>query len=410
MNSGQPRFIAGESGPEKIEIQPIKSFAHGGSVETSGETFQEILKGLRPPQPLTAPAPVDRQIAGPAPAVPVATDGTFTPPPATTPATPTSITGTAPTAQPILSQLGAATGTAAGDHFAPFLPPPGGPAPIITQPQQPGTAGGEHFAPFLPPQTPPVPQLPGEQFNTQLEQALEAKKQELGVEELTPGWFSVVYQTIFAEYKRTLPGGVGDRFGEGGTLPWIELQVEIRNKAALGQLSGTDALALQQQGLGALALIVQKAVTGLISQQDATKMLGAGIISPVGTEFQQPFASIPGPQGQVIRDTRGPEGGPLTAADQAALTSGQSGGQFFDPTEAIQRLMNFTPQQFFGLLPSQVQHLAGTVSSLGVPPDDFFQSLFRGFPQGINPAQVSFGNFAKGGTVVVNPDGQGISY
>ncbi|MCH8162066.1 MAG: hypothetical protein IIB88_09255, partial [Chloroflexi bacterium] len=125
------------------------------------------------------------------------------------------------------------------------------------------------------------------------------------------------------------------------------------------------------------------------------RMLGAGIISPVGTPFQLPYGTIPGPQGQPIRDTRGPEGGPLTAADQAstALTSGQSGGQFFDPTEAIQRLMNFTPQQFFGLLPSQVQHLAGTVSSLGVPPDDFFQSLLRGFPQGINPAQVNFGNF-----------------
>ena len=66
---------------------------------------------------------------------------------------------------------------------------------------------------------------------------------------------------------------------------------------------------------------------------------------------------------------------------------------FFNPGDAIRRLMNFTPRQFFSLLPSQLQFLGGASSQLAVPPEDFFQSLLRGFPTAPNPARINFGNF-----------------
>ncbi|MCH7910989.1 MAG: hypothetical protein IIB38_15415, partial [Candidatus Hydrogenedentes bacterium] len=59
MISGRPLFSMGEGGKkERLDItplEPIKSFAHGGSVETEGQTFQEILKGLQSPQPEQPP-------------------------------------------------------------------------------------------------------------------------------------------------------------------------------------------------------------------------------------------------------------------------------------------------------------------------------------------------------------------
>ncbi len=52
-----------------------------------------------------------------------------------------------------------------------------------------------------------------------------------------------------------------------------------------------------------------------------------------------------------------------------------------------------------GLLPSGRDFISGRVSALGVPPDDFWADLERGFPTGINPAQITRANFSEGGMV-----------
>ena len=57
----------------------------------------------------------------------------------------------------------------------------------------------------------------------------------------------------------------------------------------------------------------------------------------------------------------------------------------------IRRLMAMTPRQYYGLLPSQRQTLASVVSQLGVPPEDFFRSVERQFPSGVNPGRIAFG-------------------
>ena len=78
----------------------------------------------------------------------------------------------------------------------------------------------------------------------------------------------------------------------------------------------------------------------------------------------------------------GPTGLPSQAADPAQLHVG----------DLIRKLMALTPRQYFGLLPNQKQILASVVSQLGVEPDDFFTSLERQAPPGVNPASISFGS------------------
>ena len=73
------------------------------------------------------------------------------------------------------------------------------------------------------------------------------------------------------------------------------------------------------------------------------------------------------------------------------------------PGEAIQRLSRFTPRSYAGLLPSQRELMASLVSGLGVEPADWMTSIERSMPTGVNPAFMGFGNFARGGRVVVAP-------
>ncbi len=75
-------------------------------------------------------------------------------------------------------------------------------------------------------------------------------------------------------------------------------------------------------------------------------------------------------------------GGPTAAAPQ------------FSRSQVLQQLArSFTPKSFFGLLPSQNPLLDSIVSSLGMPPQDFRQSLLNSFPQGINPNSLFRGGF-----------------
>ncbi|KKN34825.1 hypothetical protein LCGC14_0790050 [marine sediment metagenome] len=62
-----------------------------------------------------------------------------------------------------------------------------------------------------------------------------------------------------------------------------------------------------------------------------------------------------------------------------------------DIGDIVRRLMNIQPRSYFNLLPSDRAGLAGDVSQLGVPPEDFFASVERQFPRGVNPAGISFG-------------------
>lgn len=79
-------------------------------------------------------------------------------------------------------------------------------------------------------------------------------------------------------------------------------------------------------------------------------------------------------------------------------------GGFPNIGAAVRALMNFTPRQFFSLLPSQKAIWQSAVSALGLDPADVEQSILRGFPQGANPNTVSFGNFAAGGQILAGGD------
>jgi hypothetical protein len=57
----------------------------------------------------------------------------------------------------------------------------------------------------------------------------------------------------------------------------------------------------------------------------------------------------------------------------------------------LQRGLN--PRSFFNLLPSQVARLGSRVSRLGVPEEDFFASVFRQFPQGMDPSRIFSAGF-----------------
>ncbi len=406
VNSGQPRFSVGEAGPEEITIKPIKSFAHGGSVETGGTTLQEYLKKLQSPQSLAQPAPVDRQLPGPVPIQPVATDGTFGPPPATTPATPSPIAGTAPTGQTI-------PGPAPAVPVAPVGLKPGGGGP------------GSEEAFFGP---------DGQVFtkSDQLNKVLTPGSIEVGawhddgrpVTAQDPMTIEEIYSTPEYQNARAVIEGALQR-GEHSQIEHQALVRDLNSKfyqranpviapftgkaegsvqlSALSFGGGPDAARSWHGVMWYLESIGVLPQGWAFSQRENPQPLPEDIwITPEMIRAGQEYGSLmpasiaPSASGaptlEALRKTGGRRDA-LGLGPQPGLASGQSGGQFFDPTEAIQRLMNFTPQQFFGLLPSQVERLAGTISSLGVPPDDYFQSLFRGFPTGINSAQINFGNF-----------------
>jgi hypothetical protein len=61
------------------------------------------------------------------------------------------------------------------------------------------------------------------------------------------------------------------------------------------------------------------------------------------------------------------------------------------------------PRSFFNMLPSQREFLAGIVSFLGRPPEDFFEEVFRSFPTAPNPAQTLFASFSEGGEILALP-------
>jgi hypothetical protein len=73
--------------------------------------------------------------------------------------------------------------------------------------------------------------------------------------------------------------------------------------------------------------------------------------------------------------------------------------------EAIRMLSSFSPRQFYSLLPSQRELRQSLVSGLGVDPRDNIASIMAAFPTAtaVNPAATTFGNFAKGGRVLVAP-------
>ena len=92
---------------------------------------------------------------------------------------------------------------------------------------------------------------------------------------------------------------------------------------------------------------------------------------------------------------QGTSAGDIGAAAQQFLQSiPRSAG------EAIRRLTPKTPQEFFGLLPSDLAVLESLISGLGTPPENFIQSIMRAFPTGPDPSRISFGNFRDGGTII----------
>jgi len=61
------------------------------------------------------------------------------------------------------------------------------------------------------------------------------------------------------------------------------------------------------------------------------------------------------------------------------------------------------PQSYFGMLPKQRQLMEGVLSSWGYPPEDFWASLERTFPTGIDPSRIFMGSFARGGQIATAP-------
>ncbi len=89
-----------------------------------------------------------------------------------------------------------------------------------------------------------------------------------------------------------------------------------------------------------------------------------------------------------------------SARDIYLASIGETPQMPLTPGEAIRRLSSFTPDSFFGLLPSQLELWKSQVSALGVPPDDVIQSILRSFPTAANPGAVTFGSFAEGGRIL----------
>ena len=113
----------------------------------------------------------------------------------------------------------------------------------------------------------------------------------------------------------------------------------------------------------------------LPGQQVAPNIFGQPLPQPA--PVQQPGFVNPFPD----RGTVGPTGLPGQAAQPAQINIGN----------IIRRLMAITPRIYRNLLPSDKARISSAVSQLGVPPEDFWQSVFAQWPPGVNPAGISFG-------------------
>lgn len=61
--------------------------------------------------------------------------------------------------------------------------------------------------------------------------------------------------------------------------------------------------------------------------------------------------------------------------------------------------MGLRPSSYYNMPGSVREGMSGIVSALGMPPDDFYQGLEQGYPQGVNPAQGITAGFSQGGQV-----------
>ena len=90
----------------------------------------------------------------------------------------------------------------------------------------------------------------------------------------------------------------------------------------------------------------------------------------------------------------------LDAAMRARLTSNgtpgfATGGTVaFTPQDFLARAQrSFTPRAYSNLMPSQKDWFSGIVSGMGAEPTDFWTSVERQFPTGVDPNRTWSGNF-----------------
>lgn len=97
---------------------------------------------------------------------------------------------------------------------------------------------------------------------------------------------------------------------------------------------------------------------------------------------------------------------PLPSAAQiAAMTPEQKMQQ--GPQLLSNIRMGLRPSSYYNMPGSVREGMSGIVSALGMPPDDFYQGLEQGFPQGVNPAQGITAGFNRGGKVKVKKGADG---
>lgn len=85
-----------------------------------------------------------------------------------------------------------------------------------------------------------------------------------------------------------------------------------------------------------------------------------------------------------------------------------AGGTVLSAGQRLQNIkMGLRPSTYYNMLPSARQFTEGAVSALGMPPEDFWFDLERGFPTGPNPNQGITAGFQDGGKISIKhgPDG-----
>ena len=104
---------------------------------------------------------------------------------------------------------------------------------------------------------------------------------------------------------------------------------------------------------------------------------------------QPPYTPPPPPYTQADIDALLAQLNPTQQPTYPAPT----GPQQYQPGELIRRFMSgLDPRTYYRkLLPSQIDFLGSIVSGLGVDPRDFFTSVERQFPTGVDPSQIYFG-------------------
>lgn len=293
-----------------------------------------------PPRPALGPAPV--QAPQPAPPAPAPTQ-TSAPIQAPQP-TQRPIPGPAPV-QPVSGPTGAPVGA----------PPPtttGGP---ISAPQPaprpiPGPAPVQTTAP--PP--PPAPTGPLHIISPEVMQVLSQNPR------------------AAAEALRELPSSA-----QG---PDVD-----RLRALVASFAGPLQFTAGAQGRTTASDILGQLQAGTLTPEEAQRILGVIAGLPPGGVAPQPPPPPPQQQGPSNTVNPFPDRGSPGLPERAGAP-----GQL-DIGNLIRMLMNLTPRQYFGLLPSQKQILASIFSGLGLPPEDAFASIERQFPPGANPNRVSFG-------------------